>query len=348
MANYYDRDTESQSADTSIDVLQSEFQGIFIKDSNEIRINQTEAQALIVLQIALQAALDVLLIAFDLDDNDDDVRELQSIIQSIKAAQLQCQKIIIKDFNDITLNQQQIQIDALIQVALQLLAKLEAKFIERPNRFVAYCDINGEIEKIHVKNTGRCKELLVPGCTVYLEESDNPNRKTKYSLISVIKENRLINMDSQVTNKMVCEALKDKSLILPGFDEEITLIKPEKTYGNSRFDVYLEGKTKKAFIEIKGCTLEEDNIVKFPDAKTDRGVKHVKELIKAKEDGYLAYIIIVIQMKDVLYFTPNIERHKEFKDVLKEADEKGVKILAYDSIVNIDNIKLNKPVKVVL
>ena len=225
---------------------------------------------------------------------------------------------------------------------------VEAKFIERPNRFVAYCDINGEIEKIHVKNTGRCKELLVPGCTVYLEESDNPNRKTKYSLISVITEKRLINMDSQVTNKMVCEALKDKSLILPGFDEEITLIKPEKTYGNSRFDVYLEGKTKKAFIEIEGNTLEENNIVKFPDAKTDRGVKHVKELIKAKEDGYLAYIIIVIQMKDVLYFTPNIERHKEFKDVLKEADEKGVKILAYDSIVNIDNIKLNKPVKVVL
>lgn len=130
MANYYDRDTESQSADTSIDVLQSEFQGIFIKDSNEIRINQTEAQALIVLQIALQAALDVLLIAFDLDDNDDDVRELQSIIQSIKGAQLQHQKIIIKDCNDITLNQQQLQVDALIQVALQLLAKLEAKFIE--------------------------------------------------------------------------------------------------------------------------------------------------------------------------------------------------------------------------
>ena len=130
MANYYDRDTESQSADTSIDVLQSEFQGIFIKDSNEIRINQTEAQALIVLQIAIQAALDVLLIAFDLDDNDDDVRELQSIIQSIKGAQLQHQKIIIKDCNDITLNQQQLQVDALIQVALQLLAKLEAKFVE--------------------------------------------------------------------------------------------------------------------------------------------------------------------------------------------------------------------------
>ena len=225
---------------------------------------------------------------------------------------------------------------------------IEAKFIERPNRFIAYCDINGEIEKVHVKNTGRCKELLVKGSTVYLEESDNPNRKTKYSLISVIKNNRLINMDSQVTNKMVYESIKDKSLILPGFDEEINLIKPEKTYGNSRFDVYIEGETKKAFIEIKGCTLEENNVVKFPDAKTERGVKHVKELIKAREDGYLAYIIIVIQMEDVLYFTPNVEMHKEFADVLKEAEEKGVNILAYDSKVNIDSIKLNKSVKVVL
>lgn len=225
---------------------------------------------------------------------------------------------------------------------------VEAKFIERPNRFVAYCDIDGDIQKIHVKNTGRCKELLVPGCTVYLEESDNPNRQTKYSLISVMKGDRLINMDSQVTNKIVYEALKDKSLTLPGFDEEITLIKPEKTYGNSRFDIYLEGETKKAFIEIKGCTLEIDGVVKFPDAKTERGVKHVKELIKAREDGYLSYIILVIQMEDVLYFTPNVDMHKEFGDVLKEADEKGVKILAYDSKVEIDNIKLNKPVKVVL
>ena len=225
---------------------------------------------------------------------------------------------------------------------------VKAKFIERPNRFVAYCDINGEVEKIHVKNTGRCKELLVPGCTVYLEESDNPSRKTKYSLINVMKKDRLINMDSQVTNKMVYEALENKSLILPGFDEEITLIKPEKTYGNSRFDIYLEGKTKKAFIEIKGCTLEIDNVVKFPDAKTERGVKHVKELIKARQEGYLAYIIMVIQMEDVLYFTPNIDMHKEFGDVLKEAKENGVEILAYDSIVNIDNIKLNRPVDVVL
>lgn len=225
---------------------------------------------------------------------------------------------------------------------------IKAKFIERPNRFIAYCDINGEIEKIHVKNTGKCKELLVPGYEVYLEESSNPARTTKYSLIAVKKGDRLINMDSQVTNKMVYEALEDKSLILPGFGEEITLIKPEKTYGNSRLDVYVEGKTKKAFIEVKGCTLEIDGVVKFPDAKTERGVKHVKELIKAKEEGYLAYIIFVIQMEDVLYFTPNVDMHKEFGDVLKEADEKGVKVLAYDSKVEIDNIILNNPVKVIL
>lgn len=225
---------------------------------------------------------------------------------------------------------------------------IKAKFIERPNRFVAYCEINGEVEKVHVKNTSRCKELLIPGCEVYLEESNNPSRATRYSLITTKKGERLINIDSQVTNKMVLESLKDKSLVLPGFDEEIKLIKPEKTYGNSRFDIYLEGKTKKAFIQIKGCTLEIDNVVKFPDAKTERGVKHVKELIHAKEDGYLAYIIIVIQMEDVLYFTPNIEKHKEFADVLKEAEEKGVKVLAYDSIVDIDSIKLNKPVKVIL
>lgn len=225
---------------------------------------------------------------------------------------------------------------------------IKAKFIERPNRFVAYCDINGEVEKIHVKNTGKCKELLVPGYEVYLEKSNNPARATKYSLIAVKKGDRLINMDSQVTNKMVYEALEDKSLILPGFDEEITLIKPEKTYGNSRFDVYVEGNTKKAFIEVKGCTLEIDGVVKFPDAKTERGVKHVKELIKAKEEGYLAYIILVIQMEDVLYFTPNVDMHKEFGDALKEAYEKGVKVLAYDSKVEIDNIILNNPVKVML
>lgn len=180
---------------------------------------------------------------------------------------------------------------------------VKAKFIERPNRFIAYCEVDGNIEKVHVKNTGRCRELLIPECTVYLEESDNPNRKTKYSLISVEKGKRIINMDSQVPNKVVYEGLKNNKIKLPGISEEITLIKPEKTYGNSRFDIYLEAGNKKAFIEVKGVTLEEDNIVKFPDAKTERGVKHINELIEASKDGYYCYILFLIQMDNVLYFT---------------------------------------------
>ena len=225
---------------------------------------------------------------------------------------------------------------------------VKAKFIERPNRFIAYCEVDGNIEKVHVKNTGRCRELLIPECTVYLEESDNPNRKTKYSLISVEKGKRIINMDSQVPNKVVYEGLKNNKIKLPGISEEITLIKPEKTYGNSRFDIYLEAGNKKAFIEVKGVTLEEDNIVKFPDAKTERGVKHINELIEASKDGYYCYILFLIQMDNVLYFNPNKEMHKELGDALIKAKNNGVEILAYDSIVKIGSININEKIKVVL
>ena len=225
---------------------------------------------------------------------------------------------------------------------------VQAKFIERPNRFVAYCIVNNEIEKIHVKNTGRCKELLTPNCTVYLEESNNPNRKTKYSLIAVQKGERLINMDSQVPNKVVYEALLNKQIVLPGLYEDIEIIKPEQTYENSRFDIYLETKNKKVFIEVKGVTLEQDNIVSFPDAKTERGVKHVNELIKAKKEGYECYVIFVIQMSDVEYFTPNRKMHKELADALKEASECGINILAYDCNVTSDSIKIKDSVKVIL
>ena len=225
---------------------------------------------------------------------------------------------------------------------------VEATFIERPNRFIAYCKINEIIEKVHVKNTGRCRELLIPNCTVYLEESDNPNRKTKYSLIAVQKGNRLINMDSQVPNKVVQEALINKTIVLPGLDEEITFIKPEKTYGNSRFDIYLESKNKKAFIEIKGVTLEEDGVVLFPDAKTERGVKHIKELIEAKKDGYHSYVVFVVQMKDVKYFTPNIKMHKELGDALIEAQNAGVNVLAYDCEVTPNSIEIKDEVNVKL
>lgn len=225
---------------------------------------------------------------------------------------------------------------------------VQAKFIERPNRFIAYCEIEGEIHKVHVKNTGRCRELLIPNCTVYLEESNNPNRKTKYSLISVIKGNRLINMDSQSPNKVVLEAIENKTIKLPNFDEEITFIKSEKTYKDSRFDIYLESENKKAFIEIKGATLEENNIVMFPDAKTERGVKHVNELITANKEGYLTYIIFVVQMSDVDYFTPNEKMHKELKDVLVEAKNIGVEILAYECNIETNIIEITKEVPVKL
>ena len=225
---------------------------------------------------------------------------------------------------------------------------VKAKFVERPNRFIAFCDIDGKIEKVHVKNTGRCKELLTDEAVVYLEESDNPNRKTKYSLIAVEKGSRLINMDSQVPNKVVYEGLVNKKIVLPGIDEEITFIKPEKTYNNSRFDIYLETKSKKVFIEVKGVTLEEDNIVKFPDAKTERGVKHINELIEAKKDGYECYILFLIQMNNVLYFTPNNEMHKDLGDALINARNNGVGLLAYDSLVEFNSIIINKEIKVIL
>ena len=225
---------------------------------------------------------------------------------------------------------------------------VKAKFVERPNRFIAFCDIDGKIEKVHVKNTGRCRELLTDEAVVYLEESDNPNRKTKYSLIAVEKGSRLINMDSQVPNKVVYEGLVNKKIVLPGIDEEITFIKPEKTYNNSRFDIYLETKSKKVFIEVKGVTLEEDNIVKFPDAKTERGVKHINELIEAKKDGYECYILFLIQMNNVLYFTPNNEMHKDLGDALINARNNGVGVLAYDSLVEFNSITINKEIKVIL
>lgn len=225
---------------------------------------------------------------------------------------------------------------------------IKAKFIERPNRFIAYCEALGDIHKVHVKNTGRCRELLIPGCSVYLEESDNPNRKTKYSLIGVEKGERLINMDSQVPNKVVQEALVSRKIVLPGLEDEIVFIKPEKTYGKSRFDIYLETKSEKVFIEIKGVTLEENNIVKFPDAKTERGVKHINELIDATNDGYKCYIIFVVQMEGVKYFTPNNEMHKELGDALINAQKRGVKVLAYDSIVTESSIKIKEEVEVIL
>ena len=216
-------------------------------------------------------------------------------------------------------------------------------FVERPNRFIAYVNIAGRKETVHVKNTGRCRELLIPGATVYVQESDNPNRKTKWDLIGVKKGNRMINMDSQITNAVVKEWIEKGNLFANS-----SLIKPETTYGQSRFDLYVEEGERKAFIEVKGVTLEEDGIVRFPDAPTERGVKHVEELCHAVSEGYEAYVIFVIQMDKVSYFTPNERTHKAFGDALRKAKKAGVHILAYDCKVKKDSISLYKEVPVIL
>lgn len=225
---------------------------------------------------------------------------------------------------------------------------IEAKFIERPNRFIAHCEVNGKEEVVHVKNTGKCRELLIPNTTVFLEEHDNPKRKTKYSLISVQKGDKLINMDSQVPNKVVYEGILSNTIKLPGLDEEIKYIRCEKTYKSSRFDIYIETENKKVFVEVKGVTLEENDVVMFPDAKTERGVKHVLELIEASKEGYLTYIVLVVQMSNVKYFTPNIAMHKEFGDALKEAKKEGVNLLAYECMVTKSSIEATKEVPIIL
>lgn len=218
---------------------------------------------------------------------------------------------------------------------------VEGRFISRPNRFIAYVEIDGKAETVHVKNTGRCKELLTDNATVYLSVSDNPQRKTKYDLIAVKKGELLINMDSQIPND-VCERWLKKGFLF----SENAIIKREYTYKKSRFDFYIEDGERKIFLEVKGCTLENNGIASFPDAPTERGIKHIKELISALGDGYEAYILFVIQMKGISEFRPNDKTHKAFGDALREAKSKGVKILAYDSVVTPDSIAIDKEIYV--
>lgn len=217
----------------------------------------------------------------------------------------------------------------------------EGIFLERPNRFIAHVEIAGRKEIVHVKNTGRCRELLRPGATVFVQRAANPERKTKWDLIGVQKGERLVNMDSQIPNWVVEEWLRAGNLF-----PDLTTIKPETTYGKSRFDFYLETSKRKIFMEVKGVTLEENDIVRFPDAPTERGVKHLRELIKAAEDGYEAYVFFVIQMEGVCYFAPNAVTHPEFAMALQEASKKGVHILAYDCRVEKDLIELREAVPV--
>lgn len=220
-------------------------------------------------------------------------------------------------------------------------------FKERPNRFIAKVEIDGNEETVHVKNTGRCKELLLENSVVYLSVSDNPLRKTKYDLIAVEKQNEngtvLINMDSQAPNDMVAEWLKKGVLF-----SKNAIIKREVTFGKSRFDFYVEDSNNKAFIEVKGVTLENNGVALFPDAPTERGVKHIKELCSCVEKGYSAYIIFVIQMSGINLFKPNDATHKEFGDALRQAEKAGVSILAYDSVVTNESVCINKPIMIEL
>lgn len=225
---------------------------------------------------------------------------------------------------------------------------VEATFIKRPNRFISQCVVDGKEVVAHVKNTGRCAELLIEGVRVYLEYAPSPTRKTDYSLIAAVKGDRLINMDSQAPNKIALEGLKSGRIKLPGLSNEISLIKQEYKYKHSRFDLYVETKKEKILIEVKGVTLEAGNIAMFPDAPTTRGDKHVNELIEARHEGYLTYVLFMIQMAGVDYFTPNAKRDPKLAESLQRASLAGVEVFAYDCDVKPDEILVNEVVKVEL
>lgn len=216
-------------------------------------------------------------------------------------------------------------------------------FLERPNRFIAYVDIGGEKKVCHVKNTGRCKELLIQGAKVILEKSDNKNRKTEFDLIAVYKGENLINIDSQAPNVILGEWLESTN-----YFGNTSYVKSEERFGNSRFDFYIIADGKKIFIEVKGATLEEKGIVLFPDAPTERGVKHINELIEAKKQGYEAYVIFIIQMENCKHFSPNRKMHETFADALKKASAEGVNIIALNSKVGEDFLHIKDFVRVVL
>ena len=222
---------------------------------------------------------------------------------------------------------------------------VHGKFIERPNRFIALSQVDGNIEKVHVKNTGRCRELLIPGTDIFLEKHDNPSRKTKYSLIAVKKGSRLINMDSQIPNGVVTEYLRAGCIFGQQAAKNMEIIR-EKTYGDSRFDIYVNLNGKDIWIEVKGVTLEEDGIARFPDAPTQRGIKHLHGLMEAAANGCEAYMVFVIQMKGVRWFEPNDGTHPEFGQALREAQAAGVHVLAFDCNVQEDSISIREPVEV--
>lgn len=227
---------------------------------------------------------------------------------------------------------------------------IEGQFIARPNRFIAEVMVNSKEEKAHVKNTGRCRELLIPGAHIYLEDHYGRmgSRKMRYSLIGVRKGSMQINMDSQAPNHVVREALCSGKLNLPDMGQLIK-IRGEYKYGESRLDFYVEDISgKRGLIEVKGVTLEADGIARFPDAPTERGIKHVNELTGAMDEGYNVYIIFVIQMKGIHLFEPNDDTHEAFGEALRRASVHGVHVLAYDCKVEPDLLELDSEIPVKL
>lgn len=224
-------------------------------------------------------------------------------------------------------------------------AIVEGLFLARPNRFIAHVDVGGEQVVAHVKNTGRCRELLTPGARLYLRDwgEDHGGRKTRYDVIAVEKGTLLVNMDSQAPNKVFAEWANSG-----GFVSGLTLLRPETTWGSSRFDFYWETAEKRGFMEVKGVTLEENGYVRFPDAPTQRGVKHLEELIRAKEAGYEAAVCFVIQMEGMRCFSPNDATHPAFGDALRKAVKAGVHVLAVECHVTPETLEITREVPVVL
>lgn len=215
-------------------------------------------------------------------------------------------------------------------------------FLSRPNRFVAQVRIQGKVETVHVKNTGRCRELLLPGVQVWCQKSLNPSRKTQYDLIAVQKGDRLINMDSQAPNRAAEEWL------LSGGLGEIQQLRPETVHGDSRFDFSFRKEGRLCFLEVKGVTLEDGGICAFPDAPTERGVKHLRGLTEAARDGFGAYVLFVIQMADGKALRPNDGTDPKFGTALREAASQGVKVLAMDCEITVEEIRIRQPVPVTL
>ena len=218
---------------------------------------------------------------------------------------------------------------------------LPAIFVDRPNRFIAHVELNGRLEVCHVKNTGRCRELLIPGCRVYVQHQPSPTRKTAYDLIAVEKGERLLNMDANAPNQVFNEYVR-AGRFLRGW----SVIRPETTHGDSRFDFYLESPGHRLFAEVKGVTLEDDGVMRFPDAPTERGVKHLEGLARCVQEGYEAWAVFVIQTENVRWMEPNRRTHPAFADALRQAAQAGVHLLALDCHTEPDRLEICRPVEI--